>query len=61
MTNERGLLIQVTDELSILLAAWLIASDDDRRKKPLFVSPKTAKHWKDLIARSRQITRRAVS
>ena len=49
------ILRRMADELAVLHAAWVLADDDNRKRKPLLVSPDTARRWKALAAEARAV------
>lgn len=52
----RRLVNDLANELYLLHAAWMIADDDDRRRKALYIGPKDHKRWKALLGRA-ELTR----
>lgn len=40
-----NLLREMVGELFVLRSAWVIAGDDDRRKKALYVAPSDVRRW----------------
>lgn len=48
-----SLVTRMQSELLILRAAWMIAGDDNRRRKQLTVSPQDVKRWTRLIRAAR--------
>lgn len=52
MSADRKLLDELATELMLLRSAWIIAADDDRRRKVLSVSPSDVRRWSRLIQRA---------
>ena len=52
MRKRPSLVDHLATELIILRSAWVLAGDDDRRRKPLHISPADIKRWNVLIKRA---------
>lgn len=51
-SRERRLIDELATELLLLRSAWILATDDDRRRKDLSVGPGDVRRWSRLIRRA---------
>ena len=55
MGELRSMLARVTEELSIVNCAWLLAEDDERRTKALYLSPVVVRGWRKLVTDAKKV------